>query len=167
MAYNALIKEAMQQGIDIYEMPMKPRTKGLYADKTIWLNKGIETEVEKSCVLAEELGHYYTSYGNILNQKDVSNRKQELKARHWAYEKLIPLSQLVKAATLGNIGRHAIAEWLDVTEDFLQQSIEYYQRKYGLFTTWNKHIIYFEPLSVTSIGNQLNNTRDTTIYTDI
>ncbi|MFD2117261.1 ImmA/IrrE family metallo-endopeptidase [Paenibacillus yanchengensis] len=155
MAYDALVKEAMQQGIDIYEMPMKPRTKGLYADKTIWINKGIETEVEKSCVLAEELGHYYTSQGHILDQQDIRNRKQELKARHWAYEKLIPLSQLVNAAVLGNVGRHLIAEWLNVTESFLQQSIEYYQRKYGIFTTWKNYIIFFEPLSVSTIRERL------------
>ena len=39
--------------------------------------------MEKASVLAEELGHYYTTVGNILDQEDAGNRKQEHKARTW------------------------------------------------------------------------------------
>ena len=42
------------------------------------------TDIEKSCVLAEELGHYYTTVGDILDQSDDGNRKQERRARLWA-----------------------------------------------------------------------------------
>ena len=150
MSYDALIKEAMQLEIDTYEMPMTPRNKGLYADKIIWINKDIST-VEKHCVLAEELGHYHTSSGNILDQKDIRNLKQELRARGWAYEKLIPLSKILEAGQYGITGRHAVAEWLEVTEDFLQHSIEYYQRKYGLYATHSNYLIYFEPLAIIAL----------------
>lgn len=36
------------------------------------------TNVEKACVLAEGLGHYYTTVGNILNQSSTANHKQEI-----------------------------------------------------------------------------------------
>ena len=42
--------------------------------------------------MAEELGHYYTGVGDILDQSSVSNRKQELCGRVYAYNKLIGLA---------------------------------------------------------------------------
>lgn len=56
------------------------KNKGLYADNIIWINKYLPTSVEKACILAEELGHHYTTAGDILDQNDIENCKQELKA---------------------------------------------------------------------------------------
>ena len=42
--------------------------------------------------LAEELGHHYTTVGDILDQTNVSNRKQERLARVWAYNRRIGLT---------------------------------------------------------------------------
>lgn len=36
--------------------------------------------IEKACVLAEELGHYYTSQGDILELDTVDAIKQEQRA---------------------------------------------------------------------------------------
>lgn len=45
-----------------------------------------------------------------------------------------------------------MAEYLDVTEAFLADAIERYRSKYGVFTTLDNFIIYFEPnLTVTEI----------------
>ena len=52
-------------------------------------------ETEKACVLAEELGHHYTTVGDIIDQKESENRKQERRARIWAYHEMISLSDLV------------------------------------------------------------------------
>lgn len=46
------------------------------------------TETEKKCIMAEELGHYYTGVGNILDQSSISNKKQEIHGRIHAYNKL-------------------------------------------------------------------------------
>lgn len=58
--------------------------KGLYYNGNIAIEKNL-TSAEKTCVLAEELGHHYTTTGNILDQQEVANIKQELHARTWAY----------------------------------------------------------------------------------
>ena len=47
------------------------RIKGLYCDGYIAINKDIETETERACILAEELGHYYTSSGDIIDQRNI------------------------------------------------------------------------------------------------
>lgn len=103
MVYENLLREAQQHGIDTYEKPMTPTIKGLYSDKVIWINKNIPTNDEKACILAEELGHYHTSSGNILDQSKISNRKQELRARTWAYERLVPLQKLYKPTKVESV----------------------------------------------------------------
>lgn len=133
MTYKSLSKEAYQQGVDIYEKPMTSRIKGLYSDNVIWINKFIPTTSEKACILAEELGHYYTSVGNILDQDDINNRKQERRARGWAYERLIPWKKIVHAYHNGARSNYELAEELDVSERFLESALHYYREKYGLF----------------------------------
>ena len=77
---NILTNYAHDRGIDIVDMelPVK-KLLGLFADDLIFIKPGL-LESEYTCMLAEELGHYETSYGNLLNQKDVRKQKQELKA---------------------------------------------------------------------------------------
>lgn len=69
---SQLINEAASSRVEVLERPFKNlRLKGLYADKVITLNSAaIQSITEKTCVLAEEIGHYHTSVGNILDQSD-------------------------------------------------------------------------------------------------
>ena len=148
MLYENLLMEAAHHGVDIYEKPMRPTIKGLYSDSVIWINRSIPTVVEKACILAEELGHYHTSVGNILDQTDIRNRKQERRARTWAYERLVPLSKIVQAYHAGATDRHELAEYLGVPEQFLQAAIDRYREKYGTYTVVDGYIVYFDPLAV-------------------
>lgn len=145
-AYERLENEACRDGIDIIKRKFNsPRIKGLYYDGIIAINENIKTSNEKACVLAEELGHHYTSVGNILDQTISSNRKQERQARLWAYDKQIGLHGLIKAYEHGCKNRYEIAEYLEVTEQFLEEAILEYQEKYGICTTVGKYLVYFIP----------------------
>lgn len=148
MAYEKLRKEAAQKGINIYEEPMNMAIKGLYGNNTIWINKGLPTNTEKACILAEELGHHHTSHGILLDQAGLQNRKQEKRARKWAYKKLVPLPAFIQAHKAGIRNHHELAEYLDVTEEFLEEAIQNYKEKYGLFKTIDGLTICFEPLGV-------------------
>lgn len=148
MCYENLLREAEHHDIDIYEKPMSPGIKGLYSDNIIWINHFIPTMVERACILAEELGHYHTSVGNIIDPTDIRNRKQEQRARTWAYEKLIPLSAFVEAHRQGIRNRYELAEYLGVTEHFLESALRRYKEKYGLFVAVDGYTICLEPLGV-------------------
>lgn len=148
MLYEKLLKEAYHHEIDIYEKPMKIRNKGLYADNVIWINKNIDTTIEKACVLAEELGHYHTSAGDILDQTKLSNIKQEKKARNWAYKKLVPLQYIISAYNAGICNKHDLAEYLSVTEAFLLDALNRYKEEYGISKVVDQYTIFFEPLAV-------------------
>ena len=125
--------------------------KGLYCDCAIALNRDMHIESEKTCVLAEELGHHYTSVGNILYQTDTSNRKQERRARVWAYCKLLSLDDLIDSCKCGCTNRYEIADHLNVTEEFLIDCLAYYREKYGLYTKHKNYVVYFDPLGILSL----------------
>lgn len=148
MLYNCLLHEAEEQGVYIYEQPLPAKLKGLYCDHVIWINKNLNSEIEKACILAEELGHYYTTSGNILDQTKTENRKQEKRARTWAYNKLIPLSSFVEAHQQGIRNRHELAEFLHVTEEFLDGALQRCQQLYGTHTQFSQYTISFDPLAV-------------------
>jgi hypothetical protein len=142
--------EADFEGVAIVEHPFKNlRLRGLYSDRVITINSSIEaSNIEKICIIAEELGHHHTSIGNILDQKDIRNRKQELRARRWAHEYLVPLEGIVEAFIAGVKGRYEIAEFLSVTEAFLQEAIDRYTDRFGLCVKVDEYIVYFDPLCV-------------------
>lgn len=122
MKYEALLDEAYENGLIVKEKPLQAHD-GRIKGKRIALRSSIETNAKKGCVLAEELGHYYMNAGDVLNQDDVINRKQERLARQWAYEKLVPIENIHFAASDGYTQLWEMAEYLDVDEEFLKEAL--------------------------------------------
>ena len=143
-SYEILLSEASENGLVVKEKPLKYNN-GRIKGSRVAIRQDLSTSVEKACVLAEELGHHYTSYGNILDQSDTSNRKQELRARAWAYNKQIGLLGLIKAYEHGCSNRFEIAEYLEVTEEVLEECLSFYQNKYGVCTNVDNYVVYFIP----------------------
>ncbi len=143
MTYEELLTTADNNRLITKEKPL-PVSKGRIKGKRIAINKTL-TEQEKKCVLAEELGHYYTGSGDILDQSSVMNRKQEQRGRLWAYNKLIGLHGIISAHRSGCHSISDVAEYLDVTESFLQEALLCYKQKYGLYVKLDNYVIYFEP----------------------
>ena len=143
MKYEVLLNDANTEGLSIKERPFRTYD-GRIKGNTIYLRQNMNT-VEKACVLAEEMGHHYTSVGNILDMSDTHNRKQERQARLWAYNRLIGLRGIIKAYETGCQNRYEIAEFLEVTEECLQECIEIYRDKYGVYTIVDNYVIYFLP----------------------
>lgn len=146
--YEILLDKAVKDDLKVKEKVFKSNADGLIKGNTILINHSISLTAKKSCVLAEELGHYYTTVGNILDQSTPENRKQELRARMWAYDKQIGLSGLIDAYENKCETMYDMAEYLDVTEEFLAETLEAYTSKYGLSTKVGNYTIYFGPLRI-------------------
>ena len=147
MNYEQLLTAADQEGLLVKEQPITEHD-GLIRGRRVAIRQKITTQKEKSCVLAEELGHYYTSSGNILDQTKIENRKQESRARLYGYNLKIGLTGLIRAYEAGCRNLYEMAEYLDATEEYLIEAIDCYKSKYGLCTSIDNYIIYFEPLAV-------------------
>lgn len=152
--YEKLLNSAHKENITVIENYSfeSNRIRGLYSDNVIALSKNIETEKERKCVLAEELGHHYTSTGNIIDMTNVSNRKQKYHARVVAYRRSFGLTELISAYKYGCRNRYEIAEHLNVTENFLIDAIAHYKTQYGLYTKVDNYLIYFEPLGILELN---------------
>ena len=146
MNYEDVLEESTINDIHVIEnADFTSKADGLINGNVIGINKNIKTSRKRTCVLAEELGHYHTTVGNILSQSTSSDRKQELRARIWAYNKLIGLNGLVNSYKHGCYSLSDTADYLDVTEEFLTEAVRYYKGKYGSCVTIDNYIIYFEP----------------------
>lgn len=137
---------AEQKGVELVPYSFEsPKIKGLYCDNTIAISTSIKTSTEKACILAEELGHYETTTGDITDQSNTTNRKQEARARLWAYTHIITLLDIARAYKRGCHTLYEMAEHLDVTEEFLQDALQAYKAKYGTGIKTKDCYISFEP----------------------
>lgn len=144
--YEELEQEAYDNEVNVYNYYLGDADlKGVYIDGNIAINNSANTTIEKACVLAEELGHHFTSVGNILDISDARNRKQERQARLHGYNKRIGLYGLIRAYEHGCHDRSDAAEFLEVTEEFLQDAIECYRDKYGVGVTVDNYYVMFIP----------------------
>lgn len=144
--YERLEDEACKDGINVIHYDFhSDNIKGLYCDGTIGINKSIKTSTERACVLAEELGHHFTTVGNILNQNDTWHRKQERQARLDGYNRLICLTNLISAYEYGCRNRYEIAEFIGVTEECLQGYLDSCREKYGRSVPVGEYRIIFIP----------------------
>lgn len=144
--YEEILDQAHNNNVPVYEnYNFSNRIKGLYCDGSIALNQNLATSTEKACVLAEELGHHYTATRDIIDQSTVENRKQEMRGRLVAYNKMVGLRGLVEAYNHHCRNLEDTAEYLEVTPEFLQETIDCYRSKYGIYTTVDNYAIIFEP----------------------
>lgn len=116
---------------------------GLYRDGKIYIDKNLPL-IRKREILAEEYGHHKTSVGNILNLNSIENSKQETKARDYGVEILVTLDDLIDCALSDLHSNYDCAEYLGVTEDYFEEVLEYYYRKYGLSYKYKDYILYFD-----------------------
>lgn len=147
MSYQELLNMAEYYGLNVWEAPLRV-CDGLICGNDIAIRSDIDDGIQKGCVLAEELGHYATTVGDILSSGKDRSGKQELKARRWAHGLLLPISRLYEAQEAGCQNRFEVAEYLGVTEDFLQEALDNYQLILGKETDINGFHISFDPLYI-------------------
>ena len=141
--YELLTDQAAQMGLTVREKPLAGSDGRIYKNR-IAIREGL-TEPEKVCVLAEEIGHHKTSTGDILDQEDGSNRKQEYRARLWAYNHVIGLIGIIQAYEAGCKDRYEVADYFGVSEEYLKECLDCYKSKYGIYKIVGNYILYFYP----------------------
>ena len=143
-SYEILLDEAHSAGLLVKEKPLQGNDGRINGNK-IAIRHDIKTSRQKANVLAEELGHYYTSTGDIRDQSKLENRKQERQARLHGYNRLIGLVGIIHAFNAGCQNKYEIADFLDVTEEYLEDCIDCYRDKYGECKAIDNYTIYFIP----------------------
>lgn len=143
MTYEDLLIESEKENLIVKEKNMAGYKGRIYGNR-IAIRKSL-TSVEKSCVLAEELGHYHTTAGDIQDQTRTGNRKQELHARLWGYNRQIGLLGIINAYNARRTSLEDMSDFLGVTPEYLLEALERYRSKYSPYIEVDNYIIFFEP----------------------
>ncbi len=86
----------------------------------------LETQAEERVHLAHELGHCITgSFYNMYSGSDIRKR-HEIRADRCAAALLVPVEELKSQFRKGITEIWNLAEYFDVTEDFIRKAIENY-----------------------------------------
>lgn len=144
MTYDEILMLADKQDLIVKEARLVG-SDGRICENKIAIRSDIDTTIEKSCVLAEEIGHYHTTTGDITRLTSDTQRKQEQKARLYGYNLKIGLLGIVDCYKKGCRNIHEMAEHLDVTENYLLEALECYRLKYGICAEIDNYTVYFEP----------------------
>lgn len=83
--------------------------------------------------LAHELGHYFTTTGNLINTSNYTEQlqvnKYENKAEKWACEFLITENEIIELINSKTTCVYEMAEKLEVNVDILHKRLEYLSRQ--------------------------------------
>lgn len=120
---------------------------------TIGINKNIVSDTKKYIsVLAEELGHHFTSIGDLSAEcvtytQKINRSKQEKRARIWAANFLISDNEIVGALTHNINTLYGLSDHFNVTEEIIKYkllSIYLKEDKYNStrLTIMNKEVAY-------------------------
>lgn len=129
METNRLYRIADKSGIEVDRLSL-PLNKSVSVNSQGNLFVALDnklTGAEERVCLAHELGHCETmSFYNVYSPCDVRG-KHERRADLWAIKKLIPHSQLQSALKRGYSDIYSLAEYFNVTTDFMQKAVEFYR----------------------------------------
>ena len=127
-----LLLEASASGIEVAWFPLTiEQSMAIQFEETyaIALDPGkISSKAEANTLLAHELGHCKTgSFYNPYAKLDI-RAKHENKADKWAITHLIPFAKLRSAISAGCTELWALAEYFEVTEEFMDKAIHWYAK---------------------------------------
>ena len=127
-----LLEIAEAENIAVEYKRIKSAINGMYlqmpdCQPVIYLSLKVHSDYRlHRCVLAEELGHHFTSSGERIAKKHHSMQdrlsidKCEYKALRWAANQLVPENDLLDAITSGVEELWELAEEFDVTEEMMR-----------------------------------------------
>jgi Zn-dependent peptidase ImmA (M78 family) len=127
----SLLKMADKHGIIVEYWDFQPPLEAVYwsfpeLPPVIGLSNALfEYRAHFRCVLAEELGHHFTTTGMVIPKTFFHYRdrlevsRAEYRAMRWAALYLMPLDMLRKAFRKGIYERWELADFFDVTEDMV------------------------------------------------
>jgi len=113
----------------------------------ILLNANL-TQNEYHSVLAEEIGHYETTAGDIIDLTNVQNKKLEIIARRWGYKKIVTLDDLIECYEKYITTVEEICAHLEIVPDFLEECLVHYRQQYGQDVFYEDYLIILDPLDI-------------------
>lgn len=126
----------------IFDSHMPDGQTGLYINDHIYLNTR-QTREELLGTIAEEIGHYLTSSGDISVLNTNEKRKQERRARDIGAILAVSPVDIVDCFNGGCKTILECAAYLAVTKEVFEDAVSYYATKFDTITVKDKYTIHF------------------------
>lgn len=120
---------------------------GLYFDNSILINKNLSAYACHG-ILAEEIGHHVTTFGDITELNSVSKVKLEIIARRWGYKKIVSPEALIDCYLSGHRTLEEVCVYLEVTPSYLKKVLDFYKERHGMDALFGDYRISFDPLNI-------------------
>lgn len=123
-----LYQRAEQEGVDVDYFPMREVISFSLPEGLIAMDVDkMKDSQEEKVFLAHELGHIETgSFYNIHSGLDIRG-KRERQADKQAIKMLVPKDELDAAVSSGYTELWELAEYFEVTEDFMEKAVCWYK----------------------------------------
>ena len=128
-------------GVSIIDFDFPSKIRGVYQDGVIGINTDVTDPAERRCIIACEMGRHLMRKNNTIVFTD---EQEHTIAFYWAVSYLMPLSSLIEADKLKFTTATEIAEFLNVTPQFVKTGIEFYKNSLGSRIFHNNHVIDLE-----------------------
>lgn len=89
----------------------------------------IETSAERKVCLAHELGHCISGTTYTINHSSLYRGSAEYRADYRGAQLVIPIEDLKKCVGNGIIEKYELAEYFNVTEEFVERALYIYGNK--------------------------------------
>jgi len=119
-----------------------------YDVRAVTVSNRLETIVQKTCVLAEELEHFISTPEDLFTASKQMQSKYENIARFNAVKRLIPFEKLVEAKSHRFCDIYELADHLNVTPEFLEFGLVAYKEHYGASVSYRGIVIHFDPFYI-------------------
>lgn len=126
----------------VFDSSMPDGQSGLYVDNYVYLNPR-QSPQQLVGTVAEEIGHYLTTVGNIIDQDTNLKRKQERLARDIGATLVVTPYDIINCFEEGCKTIAECAEHLGVTKQVFDDAVSYYSRRFDGIKTENGYTIYF------------------------
>ena len=111
---------------------------------TILINAKLSADTQKQ-VYKHELHHISNCDFEKFNCDIIEQKAHEYRTRLWSYDKRVGLQGIISAFKARRMTVTDMAEYLNVTEDFLKEALLAYKNKYGMATKVDNYVVGFEP----------------------
>lgn len=81
--------------------------------------------------VAEEIGHYETTAGNIIEQNSYYSKKQETEARRYGHMILVNLDGLIECYKAGMRHMWELADFFECDTDYILRALDTFRVKKG------------------------------------
>lgn len=136
-----LEKQAEFYGIPIVDFEFPSAIRSAYHNGVIGINKEIGNDAERRCIIVREIGRHLLRKNENIS---LTDEQESILAMHWAVSVLLPLKAFVECNQLGKISEDELAEYLNITPQFVKSGIEVYKSVLGNRILYQNYIIDLE-----------------------